>query len=512
MRYLLIIVLLIVFRPLYAQKHDYVWTGGENLNNPAITGGFLIDFKDHYPDVTSHPRTYNLFQSSAGISDTSGTLMVYTNGCVIASGASDSVLENGDNINPGQVHNLYCDPNTPNTGFGYYPNVTQSSMFLPLPDSNGIYYLFHKNAKILNNPFDVITDNLYYTVVDMNQNNNEGKVVLKNIPLMHDTLAAGLMTAVKHANGKDWWIVTPRNTENQIYCFLFTHNGIVDTTLQFIGFNLDQDGSGQITFTPDGSKMITSNPYTGLGIFDFDRSTGQLSNYQSIDISPYIWQWTDFAGCAVSPNNRFVYVSSTLDLLQYDLNAPDIAASRVTVGVYDGGQNPLATTFGQCQLAPDCKIYIQTGQQAENLHVIHRPNEKGAACDFEQRGLVLTNANRGSLPYFPNYRLGPIDNPGEPCNTVTGAQAPFSPLPDFSVFPNPASDHIRVIVNQSFAETITFRLFDTAGILVRESNFNPLSTSALSVDIADIAPGIYIWHAASGTKMIQSGKIVILKK
>jgi hypothetical protein len=326
---------------------------------------------------------------------------------------------------------------------------------------------------------------------------------------MEDSLAAGMMTAVKHANGQDWWIITPRNREDQIYTFLLTKDGIVDTTLQNIGFNLDQDGSCQITFTPDGSKLVTCNPYAGLGIFDFDRSTGLLSNYQAIDIKPYIWKWTDFTGCAVSPNNRFVYVSSTLDLLQYDLSAPDIAASRINVGVYDGGQNPLATTFAQCHLAPDCKIYIQTGQQAKSMHVIHSPNEQGTGCNFEQRGLALTNANRGSLPYFPHFRLGPLDNPGEPCTTVVSTTAPPTPLPGFSVFPNPAVDYLRILPNRLYKGEGVFRLYTGTGTLVREVVFDPLSAATTTVAVEDLLSGIYFYQVWCEGRMVRADKVII---
>jgi hypothetical protein len=491
MRYLLLCILLVVcLVPVTAQKHDYIWPGGENINNPQITGGFLIDFNTLNPVVSSHPRELNLFHSCGSICDTSGNLMAYTNGCDIVSGINDEILDNGADINPGYVNEYQCHSTN---GVGSYTAGIQSSVFLPLPDTVGMYYLFHKRIKYSYNPFSVLTDMLFYSVVDMNLNGGAGKVTSKNIPIMEDSLAAGMMTAVKHANGQDWWVLTPRNREDQIYTFLFTKDGIVDTTLQNIGFNLDQDGSCQITFTPDGSKLVTCNPYAGLGIFDFDRSTGLLSNYQAIDIKPYIWKWTDFTGCAVSPNNRFVYVSSTLDLLQYDLSAPDISASRVNVGVYDGGQNPLATTFAQCHLAPDCKIYIQTGQQAKSMHVIHSPNEQGTGCNFEQQGLTLTNANRGSLPYFPHFRLGPLDNPGEPCTTVVSTTAPPTPLPEFSVFPNPAVNYLRILPNRLYKGEGVFRLYTGTGTLIREVFFDPLSAATTTVQVEDLLTGIYFY-------------------
>jgi hypothetical protein len=509
MRYLLLCILFVVCSvPITAQKHDYIWPGGEYIINSPYTGGFLLNFNTLSPVVSSHPRELNLFHSCASICDTSGNLMAYTNGCDIASGINDEILDNGADINPGYVNEYQCHSTN---GVGSYTAGIQSSVFLPLPDTVGIYYLFHKRIKYSYNPFDVFTDILLYSVVDMNAMGGQGRVIQKNVPLMEDSLSYGMLTAVKHANGKDWWIITNRRKEDDYYCFLLTKEGIKDTVFQQIGFDFgpNQEGSCQITFTPDGSKFITCNPYAGLGIFEFDRSTGLLSNYQTIDIKPYIWKWTDFTGCAVSPNNRFVYVSSTLDLLQYDLSAPDIAASRVNVGVYDGGQNPLATTFAQCHLAPDCKIYIQTGQQAKSMHVIHSPNEQGTGCNFEQRGLALTNANRGSLPYFPHFRLGPLDNPGEPCTTVVSTTAPPTPLPGFSVFPNPAVDHLRILPNRLYKGEGVFRLYTGTGTLVREVVFDPLSAATTTVAVEDLLSGIYFYQVWCEGRMVRADKVII---
>ncbi len=489
----------------FSQKHDYVWPGGENINNPQITGGFLIDFNTLNPVVSVRNRYANLFLSNAAISDTSGQLVAYTNGCDIYSGIDDTVIPNGDHINPGYVHDNYCPQSSQ---FGYYPTTSQSSMFLPLPQSTNVFYLFHKQIKLVFNPFDGFTETLYYSIVEKNKSDSIW-VVAKNIPLMKDTLASGMVTAVKHANGHDWWILTPRNREDQIYTFLFTNAGIVDTMLQHIGFNLEEDGSAQVTFSPDGSKFIACSPYTGLGIFDFDRATGLLSNYQSIDVAPHIWQWTDFTGCAVSPNNRFVYVSSTKDLLQYDLQATDIATSVINVGHYDGGQNPLATTFFAAHLAPDCKIYLQTGQQAKNLHVIHSPNELGLACNFEQRGVVLPRANRGSLPYFPHFRLGPLDNPGEPCTTVVGTAAPPALLPGISVFPNPVSSALRILANRAYGGAARFRLYSGAGVLVREAAFDPSGDTAATVQVSDLPSGIYFYQIWCEGGLVRVDKIVV---
>ena len=119
---------------------------------------------------------------------------------------------------------------------------------------------------------------------------------------------------------------------------------------------------------------------------------------------------------AVSPNARFLYVSSYLYIYQFDLWADDIEASKETVAIYDGYAAPFATRFYMAQLAPDGKIYLSCSNGVDILHVIHKPNEKGLACEVEQHGIQLPTYNASSMPNFPNFRLGPLD--GSSCDTL----------------------------------------------------------------------------------------------
>jgi PKD repeat protein len=63
--------------------------------------------------------------------------------------------------------------------------------------------------------------------------------------------------------------------------------------------------------------------------------------------------------------------------------------------------------------APDGKIYIF--DFLKQIHVINKPNEKGSACDVRQGYIILPEYPAG-IPYYPNYRLGPLD--GSACDTL----------------------------------------------------------------------------------------------
>lgn len=504
----LIIILALAGWPLEAQKHDYIWVGGEqNYLADTTRGGMIIDFKQSPPKMRRRHRDLELFLSSSVISDTAGNIQVYTNGCDIANGGTDEILPNGNDINPGYVNEFQC--HNPN-GVGSYTAGIQSSLFLPLPDTTGIYYLFHKRVQIIFDPFEVRTDMLFYSVVDMHLNNGDGDVTQKNIPLMEDTLTLGMMTAVKHANGKDWWIITASRKENAIYAFLFTKNGIQDTVFQHIGFDYlpVEEGSGQITFNSLGTQMVICNPYYGINLFDFDRSTGLLSNFRQYLVE-FPTVFPDVMGCAFSPNGRFLYVTTVKEIFQYDLESADIPGTRVLLDTWDGFSDPLPATFLTCQLAPDCKIYVQTNQQARWLHVIHYPDALGLACSFEQRGLKLPTPNRLSIPFFPNFRLGPSNNPGVPCTSVVQTTAPPTPLPMVSVFPNPVTDILHIVPNRKYNGQGRLVLFNATGGVAWEAVFNPASESS-TVLTRDLPSGMYFYQVWCEGIMVRADKLMVL--
>ena len=332
----------------------------------------------------------------------------------------------------------------------------------------------------------------------------------KNIELMGDSLAAGELSAVKHGNGKDWWIILPRRNSNQFYVYLFTKDGIMDTLLQTIGDKplVQDEARGQTVFSSDGTRMIRYFPIGGVMLYDFDRSNGQFSNYSTFKVN-YANDYVFDGGCGISPSGQFIYITQQIQTYQFDLWATDIPASQVKVAIWDGFKDPIGVTFGRCQLGPDCKIYSRTGDM-RYYHIIHNPDEKGLACNFQQRGLVLPTPSGASMPYFPNYRLGPIGNPGLPCSQVVSTQ--LEPLPQVSgvqVYPNPAREHLTI--EYRFADKMerSLLLHNALGQLVRRLSL-PDGAGKVQISTDNLPAGVY-WYTvpSSLSRSTASGKIIL---
>jgi len=323
------------------------------------------------------------------------------------------IAENGDSLNPDPYTEFWVDG-------GYL--LPQGVLILPYPISDDRYLVLHSTISVfipaIENNYHLPL-NLYYSIVDISLE-DFGNVSEKNILLLTDTLDYGKLTAVRHANGRDWWIVQQEYFVNRHYAFLLSSEGISLQSSQTTGPSRPT-GLGQAVFSPDGKKYaILSLHLIGqdqfLDIYDFDRCSGSWSNPAQI-----VYRDTAFSGgVAISPNSRFLYVSSNRYVYQYDLEAEDIEASRVVVAVYDGFLAPdpfaLPVKFFLCQLAPDNKIYISATNGVPYLHVIHNPNAKGAACQMEQHGVQLPTLNAFGIPNSPYYGLGPED--GSPCDTL----------------------------------------------------------------------------------------------
>lgn len=401
-----------VLTSIFSQKHDNQWLIGQrSLTNPTYAGT-TIDFETSPPDIYYEFRGMYFRQANASICDTAGNLLFYTNGIYIAN-ALHEPMENGTGLaaGPAGVHNQGL--------YGYI--LDQGVMALPWPEHDSLYCIILMDKELTPSQNSFQSSHLYYSEINMNMSGGLGAVTKKNEVVISDALNMGKIAAVKHSNGRDWWVIVRKYDTNQYYKILLTPRGFYSIGVQSIGMAIPSQSIGQATFSPDGTKY-TSVHLTGsagdpiyVSIYDFDRCSGELSRPLQFTYADTAWA----GGIAISPNNRFLYVSSFRYVYQYDLHAEDIEVSRITVAVWDGFSDPLhpvlATTFYLAQLGPDGKIYINSNNSTRYLHVINEPDSLGLACDICQHCVELPSFNI-SLPNFPNYRLHHLE--GSPCDTL----------------------------------------------------------------------------------------------
>ncbi|MEZ4960895.1 MAG: PKD domain-containing protein [Saprospiraceae bacterium] len=316
-------------------------------------------------------------------------------------------MQNGEGLNPSPISSSFADDGLP---------LSQGVLALPYPDHEGQYFLLHEDMDYPTaTGVGVHSKRFYYSSIDMNSNAGLGIVMDKNVIIVEDTLDIGKITATNHGNGRDWWVLVREYGTNRYYKIFIDPEGVHNYGILSVGMPTPSPSLGQAVFSSDGSKYVNLNIYdfeqgNFINIYDFDRCKGLLENDLQINYTDSVWS----GGVAVSPNSRFLYVSSYEFIYQYDLWSSDIADSKVVVAEYDGYLEEitpsfyLPTRFHLMQLAPDGKIYITTSNGVKSLHVINSPNLAGKACNVEQHAIKLMTYNARSMPNFPNYRLGPL--------------------------------------------------------------------------------------------------------
>jgi PKD domain len=400
---LLILPLKMISQPNFDYKRDNSWVLGYNPDTFDLGEVVHEIFDFNSNDVIFNEIQHDglpISSMNGTMSDENGQMLFYSNGCSIYSNNEEPV-QGAVKINLGPLHESICD------GGGY---LAQQGMLI-LPLNKDKFLSAYINLGYLNNSLQVVK--LLNLIVNKTSSN---EFIAEGVDNMVETDSLyGNISACRHANGRDWWIINPENESNGYYIYHVNANGIITKQKQFIGVSTHfyELGSGQSVFTPDGTKFIRNTGWAGLQIFDFDRCDGTLSNPKHILIDT---DSTWVLGAAVSPNNRFLYLPSLTKIYQLDLWADDIGASKTVVAEYDGyvEWGFLTIDFWMAQLAPDGRIYLGTGGRYA-FHVIEHPDRQGVACDVRQRKYRLDWPISG-VPNNPNYRLGPVD--GSICDSL----------------------------------------------------------------------------------------------
>ena len=317
-------------------------------------------------------------EGSAAISDNNGNLLFYTDGITVYN-RNHQVMPNG-------------------TGLTGHSSSANSAIIIPFPGRPGKYLVFTADAAE-----SQFYRGYRYSEVDMTLNNGFGDVTSKNMLIY----ASGTerMTIVKHANGKDYWLVTKERTSNSFRTFKIDCAGVSPgAVLSNTGVSLtatpypSYEGIGNLKSSPDG-KMIGMTVWDGLHkgayLYQFNNSTGLLSN--AISLSPQDTINTAY-GVEFSLNNQFVYISYGFNnyIRQYNIsswNATTINNSAYTI--------QMIKPYG-LQRAPDGRIYIAKNNST-SISAILLPNNAGAASNFQDDYIALQpGLSYAGLPSFPN--------------------------------------------------------------------------------------------------------------
>ena len=389
------------------RMRDFQWISGTNFH-AHVSGrdGFTLDFATLPPIVGYQLKPIDFFLCNGNICDKAGHLQFYSN-CNKIIGRTHQVMDHGEDLEWGTVELSVGSP------------YQGGALILPRFGIDSIYYMLYVAGDLTGDIYGSIGVRVNLAEVDMALNSGLGKVVFKDSVLVSDSLDYGKLSACRHANGRDWWIIVPRWEQGSFRLLLYDPQGFHDLGIQaFPNFLQFRKGFGNAVFSPEGTKyaivdIFKSNRPDTSFLFRFDRCTGLLSDPLLLSQASDSIYLSNFC---FSPNSRYLYKTTGRRVYQYDTEAADINASRQLVAVADGYVNISLSLFMQMQLAPDGKIYMTSRTAAPFLHRIDYPDRPGPACQVIQHCLDSLVATTFCIPSFPHFRLGPLD--GSSCDTL----------------------------------------------------------------------------------------------
>lgn len=475
-----ILIFLILLFPIFCfgQKQGNIWYFGNNAGLDFNSGSPVV-LNDGQTQFVGCPSCHS--EGTSVIADSTGNLLFYCNGRTIWN-KNHQVMMDGDSLLSNN-------------------SSTQSSLILPLPGNSRYFYVFTVDDFYFNN----LQYGFRYSIVDMCLDLGLGGVIKteKNILLLDNVCEK--LTAVRHSNGIDYWVIVHKFQSNAFYCYHLSSTGIIDTVVSNIGsIHTSSPGTGgsqgQLKASPNGQKLALVNGNANPAIaeyFDFDKNTGVVSNMVSIQTNPV---WTYF-GVSFSPDNSKLYIASTLNgngVYQFDLTAGGgnpanvVASKKLIAGTYN---------YLGLQLATDGKIYVARSPFGFNpyIGVINNPNNVGLACNYVDSAVYL-NGNSASYG-FPNF-VDSYDysNSIHNCETtgIENQEKEFC----VEVFPNPFSNELTFTAENN--EQLVVSIFDIFGQKILQETF----TNKITINTDNFSNGIYIYVLNSDRKIITRGKVI----
>ena len=366
MKSLFTLILCLVMGGAYGQGRDQNWYFGTNAGlrfNPAPAA----------PTVLSNGRLVS-YEATATMSDEQGNLQLYTNAVTVWD-RTHTPLPGGPLV-------------------GGFQSASQGALILPAPGNANQYYIFVVDAADNN-----FAAGLHYSIVDMTLRGGLGDLTAtKNVAVATPAPGGRLtekLTAVRHANGRDYWVMVHGWQNNSLYAFLLSSTGLsatpVTSTIGSVhtgGGNNIANGVGYMKASPNGQLLAVAVRDASFELFNFNNATGQLSNYRQL----YTGSLRVY-GVAFSLDNTKLYTTDLAsDVYQFDLTTGSAYAQLI---------GSVAGQCGALAMGPDGRIYVAI-YNTNRLGAITTPNGAGAACGFVSSFITLSGQSQIGLPNYPN--------------------------------------------------------------------------------------------------------------
>jgi hypothetical protein len=381
----------------YAGIRIKMWDVEDQTNNIWYFGdGAGLDFNPDPDDPNAptprpiaSPHPQNIPAGVTTVSDQAGQVLFYTDGQTVWDLNGDP-MQNGEDIGGDNLS-------------------SESVMAVPIASDETLFYLF--TTQIGANGESEVR----YSLVDIKGDNPEGigNVVTKDNLLF----SPSTQHSAAFNSGDTIWVAFHEKGNNTFRLYPVNDEGIAQPVFNSVGGNHDfGDGIGSMKFSSDGTKVAVTYTQGGsnkLEVFDFDQTTGEMTNYALLDLGTE----GEIYGLEFSEDSNRVFVS-------YTDGGPGIEEyfiSQVEETDNSDPDNPVTTT------CPDCF------DEANDQEAIE-------ACILSGRAVIpgTESLQLGALQMGPDgqvyaavvgsNQIGQVQVGGS-CNPSTFNQSAVEPMP-----------------------------------------------------------------------------------
>ena len=392
LRYIFFVCCIFISSIINAQGEANIWYFG-NFLGLDFNSGAAVPLNDG--QINNTPT-----EGVATISDANGNLLFYTDGVKVWN----------------RLHQVM--PN----GTGLFGNMSssQSAVIVPKINDNTRYYIFTVDQ--VNGP-----KGMCYSVVNMTMDNGKGDIEIKNTPVINGIVEK--ITAVRHCNNRDVWVLTHGAESDIYYAFLVSPSGFTATpVISHTGSVLwgvvlpslvDSTTLGYMKASPDGKKIAAAHWTVNVDVSDFNNATGVVSNGYGLHLpsDPHYLSY----GVEFSPDSRLVYATVFYTdpvnaqkknaLFQYDVSLTSPTAVRASKQVISQNSDPIQT-YAALQQATDGKLYMAKNTY-KHIAAVNNPNVYGPGCGYINSAVSWTLPQQAcsfGLPTFIQSYFYPPDS------------------------------------------------------------------------------------------------------
>jgi hypothetical protein len=390
-----------------------------------------------------------------------------------------------------------------------YVMNTLAPLFLNDPGDSTKAYLFYGQYQLNFAPIlgpDIPKADQFFTYAYLDIPTQT--LISQNNLILDEFTSAGDLSATRHANGRDWWIVKPGIYDDEYYVGLLSPSGI-QMEKRTIPDVVHRGRLESYTyFNEDGTKLIhfTHKKWKFLYEFEFDRCAGTLSQpivHDLVDSIPM----GDYNACAISPDGSKLYIrrSGSLDgtlrtgTFQYDLQ------TRVFNFIAGDVSIPILTPNFK-NIFYQNRIYVNEDLSYNYFNMIKYPNEDYPNCNYITQVYSTINSPAFASPAnFANFRLGKLV--GSPCDTIVSSINDELKVKSVKLFPNPTQDLLTIELSGELDQHVHFAIYSMQGQLI-ENGFFKGSKYTIDLHSKQINAGLYSIRLIVENKMNYTKKFV----